>query len=134
MEPFGDKPCFVSFNTAISVPFGSENPFAADEVLKGVRWNKLPCLILEKSIKFKIHGFAPGWTLECRNEAGGLGINGGSGGSTSLRVERGSQCVDVSGVRLGIGTQFGDLFGAVVVKAWVGFGGSWAPGGMRKSA
>ncbi len=52
VEPFSDKPGFVSFNTAISFPLGSENPFAADEVLRGVRWNKLPCLILEKSIKF----------------------------------------------------------------------------------
>ena len=78
MEPFGDKPGFVPFNIAISFPLGSKNPFAADQVLRGVRWNKLPCLIFEKSIKFKIHGFAPGWTLDCRSEAGGFGINGGS--------------------------------------------------------
>ncbi|GMY05177.1 hypothetical protein FCV25MIE_00416 [Fagus crenata] len=62
-----------------------------------------------------------------------MGWVGGSGGSAGLRGERGSQCTEVSGVRLGIGTRFGDLSGAVVVKAWVGLGGSWATGGVRKS-
>jgi hypothetical protein len=78
VEPFGDEPGFVPFNTAISFPLGSENPFAIDEVLRVVRWNKLPCLILEKSIKFKIHGFALGWILDCRSEASGFSINGGA--------------------------------------------------------
>ena len=30
MEPFGNKPSFVPFNTAISFPLGAKNPFVAD--------------------------------------------------------------------------------------------------------
>ena len=42
--------------------------------------------------------------------------------------------MEVSGVRLGMGTRVGDLSGAVVVRAWVWVGGLWASGGVRKSA
>lgn len=73
MKSFGNEACFIFVDCAIRVSFDSEYPLTTDRGL-GSAWYELPCLVLEKSIVFKVHCSSPGWVLQ------GLGVGGGFNG------------------------------------------------------
>jgi hypothetical protein len=61
MESFGYQPSFVSLNGTIGFSFHFEHPFASYWILGAVWRYKGPCLVMEKSIKLKLHCISPFW-------------------------------------------------------------------------
>lgn len=63
-KTFDNKAGFVFVNGATGFPFDSKNPFTSNRCVS-CKWDKFPSLVLEKGIKFEIHGMMPFWVFEC---------------------------------------------------------------------
>lgn len=82
MKTFGNQTCFVSVNRTIRQIFSAKNPFTPYQVLGRMRWNKFPCAIAEKSIKFGGHGLSPFGVFQSLMNGGGL-----KGGMVKFSIE-----------------------------------------------
>jgi len=54
-----DQPCFISFNTTISVPLNLINPPTANYIHRWSKGHYCPSVIIVKGPKFFLHGFMP---------------------------------------------------------------------------
>ena len=71
----------MPFDGAVGFSLDAKYPFAANKILRRMRRDQFPGVILEKSIKLKVHGLTPFGALDCRGIASGFRCRGAIGDS-----------------------------------------------------